>query len=327
MKKSLLITFLSAFLLPVFLSGQLFWNPPETSTSYSGDGGDGAFLNANWWDGNENVTFANSDDLVFEGQGNISGANDGERPGNLNFRNLTGNYSLTTGNDLFSNTGNVTMEVTSGSYNVFIQSMRSGSPEITNNSDGLLTFGRIRRATGSAPNGSLNGTGDIEIGGTFGTHNNIQFNSTGRMILSGSFDAHIILNAGELYRTDDRNSRSLTWNGGVIIADLDEGLGQANTINLGGAFTSGSGTDFVFDFEGFNATTQGSYTLVTFDSSDFDVSDFSAINITYDSGLSGQFDLTGSTLDFTVIPEPSTYAAILGLGALGLMIWRRRRLK
>jgi hypothetical protein len=28
---------------------------------------------------------------------------------------------------------------------------------------------------------------------------------------------------------------------------------------------------------------------------------------------------------YTVIPEPSTYAALLGLGVLGLVVWRRRR--
>ncbi|MCC5849154.1 MAG: PEP-CTERM sorting domain-containing protein [Verrucomicrobia bacterium] len=324
MKNTLASTIIATLVVPTLAFAQLFWNPTSTDP-YQPVGGDGAFLGTNWWDGDENVAFGNGDNLVFEGLGNITGANDNERPGNLNFRNLTGDYSLTTGNDLFSTTGNVTMEDTSGSHNVFIQSVRSGSPEITNNSDGLLSLGRIRRATGSAPNGSLNGTGDIEIGGTFGTHNNIQFNSTGRMILSGSFDAHIVLNNGELYRTDDSNSRSLTWNGGVIITDLDEGLGEANAINLGGAFSKGTGSEFIFDFQNFNATTQGVYPLVTFDSTSFSSTDFAASNIIYEEGLSGQFNLTGDSLEFAVIPEPGTLLLLGIAGIAGLIGFRRRR--
>ena len=29
--------------------------------------------------------------------------------------------------------------------------------------------------------------------------------------------------------------------------------------------------------------------------------------------------------DFTVIPEPSTYVALFGLAALGLVVWRWRK--
>lgn len=35
------------------------------------------------------------------------------------------------------------------------------------------------------------------------------------------------------------------------------------------------------------------------------------------------YDVSG----FTAIPEPSTYAALLGAGALGFASWRRRRAK
>lgn len=44
---------------------------------------------------------------------------------------------------------------------------------------------------------------------------------------------------------------------------------------------------------------------------------------------SGLIDLDqiriGETWDAVVIPEPSTYTALIGLLALGLVAWRRRR--
>lgn len=40
-------------------------------------------------------------------------------------------------------------------------------------------------------------------------------------------------------------------------------------------------------------------------------------------GMGPSFNLTN--VNISAVPEPSTYAAILGAGALGLMVWRRRR--
>jgi hypothetical protein len=64
------------------------------------------------------------------------------------------------------------------------------------------------------------------------------------------------------------------------------------------------------------------YTLVTFGSTTFgDASVFSA------TGVDGTFAFAGNSLTFTVtaIPEPSTYAAILGGLVLAGVVYRRRR--
>jgi hypothetical protein len=47
----------------------------------------------------------------------------------------------------------------------------------------------------------------------------------------------------------------------------------------------------------------------------------------YDFGASGNFPTLSDAADYTgaVVPEPATYAALLGLGALGLTLLRRRR--
>lgn len=40
-------------------------------------------------------------------------------------------------------------------------------------------------------------------------------------------------------------------------------------------------------------------------------------------GQSGSFFIGGQTYNWSIVPEPSTYAALLGLTALGLVAWRK----
>lgn len=120
------------------------------------------------------------------------------------------------------------------------------------------------------------------------------------------------------------SATSLTWNGGGTLRwDLSATPGTSDLLDLGGAFTRGTAGVFDFDFRGFNASAMGTYTLIEFGSTNFTATDFSATNITYDSGLSGQFVVTGDSLQFAVIPEPGTLA-LVGIALGSLLLFRRR---
>lgn len=125
---------------------------------------------------------------------------------------------------------------------------------------------------------------------------------------------------------------SLTWNGGAVdgtVAQMAMNLGASDSsdlLSLSGSLTKGTGSSFVFDFLNYNATGSSLFTLLEFGSFvGFTASDFSAIGITYEPGLSGQFLLNAESLQFQVVPEPAAVGALLGAAALGLVVLRRRR--
>ncbi|MGH6642115.1 MAG: beta strand repeat-containing protein [Bradyrhizobium sp.] len=112
-----------------------------------------------------------------------------------------------------------------------------------------------------------------------------------------------------------------TWTGGMLKLDLGADPITSDQLALLGAFT-GSGS-LVFDFNNTGVFAQP-YTVVTFASTTFtDVSNFTAINIAGNVG--GEFQLTGNSLIFTPIPEPTV--AALCLAGLGILLLRSRREK
>jgi len=121
---------------------------------------------------------------------------------------------------------------------------------------------------------------------------------------------------------------SFTWDGGGVMNFNLLGPSNSDRLTINGAFIMGSPGQLVFDFQN-GGTVFQNYPLLTFNSlvgfTPGDASPFSYTHLT--GGLTGSFTLTSTGLFFSTIPEPSTYAAILGGCALAGAMWHRRRLK
>lgn len=118
---------------------------------------------------------------------------------------------------------------------------------------------------------------------------------------------------------------NVTWNGGASASSSTDWrfeLGTGNSsdlLDITGNFTKGGGDFFRFDFLG--SAFQGVFDLVTWSvGTSFAAGDFSYTNL--GGGLTGSFSITGNTLQFTAVPEPT--GAVAGL-LLGLGMLRRRR--
>lgn len=125
-------------------------------------------------------------------------------------------------------------------------------------------------------------------------------------------------------------SNGLTWNGGATsgtTTDWTYELGTANASDLAsivGDFTKGSGTSFRFDFG--NATSLGTYTLASWTgTTGFVAGDFSYTNL--GGGNTASFDLVGTSLVLTVVPEPTMTVSVVASVAAGAMVARRSRRK
>ncbi|MCC5788013.1 MAG: PEP-CTERM sorting domain-containing protein [Opitutales bacterium] len=87
-------------------------------------------------------------------------------------------------------------------------------------------------------------------------------------------------------------------------------------------------SDDAFDFGGTN-TTEGSPIIRSAFLPDSSLQNGESLFIRWNNNRAANNDggMGFNEINLTVIPEPSTYAAIFGLAALGMIVWRRRRLK
>ncbi len=110
------------------------------------------------------------------------------------------------------------------------------------------------------------------------------------------------------------NATSLTWrSGGIGFFDLGA-AGTADRIALGsGALVKGSTSGpFTFNFNGTGVTGQV-YMLATYGSTNFTAADFTATNLA--PGVTGVFQVSGSTLIFTTQPIEVWRQSYFGVGA------------
>jgi autotransporter-associated beta strand protein len=123
---------------------------------------------------------------------------------------------------------------------------------------------------------------------------------------------------------------NVTWHSGVAWQfDLSSSDTTADQLAITGDFVRGTGAagSFLFDFMGSTPKWAETYTLITFDSTDFVLGDFdlagSIATLGAGSYSTSFFTLNGNSLTFTAIPEPGT--AFAGLLLTAGLLRRRRR--
>jgi fibronectin-binding autotransporter adhesin len=237
---------------------------------------------------------------------------------------MTLNNASLVNNDTLANQRSSTFSTfqVSGTSTVFV------GQGLTIQSTGTFTSGITVR-----DGGVFGGNGTLRTAGT-------QAYSAGLTTFDSVTDSAITLSVGGKIRpgtvdslnstTGDLSFGALTWNGEAsAIAQMQFNLGAANaadTLNLSGALTKGTGTNFLFDFQGFSAASASTFNLMNFASTTFLVGDFSATNITVDPGYTAGFVVGANSLDYvvTAIPEPGTLA-LLGISGIAAILGLRRR--
>jgi autotransporter-associated beta strand protein len=241
-------------------------------------------------------------------------ANAGTSEGTLEISPATGthtfNGSLTNGNGsprplAIIKSGNGTQVFGTNSVGSYTGNTTVSEGTLIINGDFSTATGNVHVASGAILGG--NGT----LGGTTSVTGSLRpGNSLGILTITNSF----------------------TWNSGD---DWVFELGAANSSDRliltgsNGEFLKGSGSTFEFDFAG--STTTGNFTLVDWSSTSnlgggalgtsFQLSDFTYTGL--GGGNTGTFSLSGSQLNFTVVPEPATWA-LLTTCLTVTMVFRKR---
>jgi autotransporter-associated beta strand protein len=207
----------------------------------------------------------------------------------------------------------------------------TGSGTLTKDGSGTLTASAINTYTGAT---SVNaGTLKVSAGGSIASSSLTTVNSGGTIAGSGTVGALSLSSGGTVAPGDSGigtlNGSSATWNGGGAFKfDLSNSGSTSDKLSLSGALTKGSAGTFQFDFQNSGLGVTGSpvtYTLASFASTTFSAGDFSYVNLGSLGGQTGTFAIVsgGTQLQLTVVPEPGTFAMLLG--GVGMLAMLRRR--
>lgn len=176
--------------------------------------------------------------------------------------------------------------------------------------------------------------GDLNSSINIGSNN-------GSSTLSGQITGDLTLNkigtgtftlSGASISTGDVNVSAGTYtlaNGSSFTFYIGENGVNNSVTGLGTANFNGA---FLFDLSGASLADGNSWTIASVASQSFGGTfsvgggfEYDAINDIWTNGLGFSFSETTGLLTYSVIPEPSSAAALAGLGVLGLVALRRRR--
>jgi len=239
---------------------------------------------------------------------------------------ITGNYSLVTALTLNPGTGQSNTysgNITNGASGMTLTKSGNGTQILA----GTNTYSGATNVTGGTllannTSGSATGSGNVTVssGATLGGSGTIGGATTIAGTLSPGNGGIGTLNI----------TGNTTWLGASSAGSSTDWIFQlgasstADLLNITGNFLKDAsiGTNFRFDFGG--SAHSGTFVLVTWSgSTGFSASDFSFTNL--DGGLTGSFAVNGSQLEFSAIPEPSTWVGMAALAlTAGAMVARRR---
>lgn len=184
--------------------------------------------------------------------------------------------------------------------------------------DGDLTLGIRNVAGGATINGVLSGSGDLIKGQYQGS------GTTGGLTLTGvnTYSGDTLINHGAFTLADNA---ALTFYIGAN--------GVNNKVVGAGTNAAAFNGDFIFDLAGASLVDGNSWQIVDVGtlnesfSGTFFVQGFSETDNVWTNGTGFSFSEATGLLSYTAssIPEPSAFAALAGLGSLGLGLLRRRR--
>lgn len=270
--------------------------------------------------------------------GSISGA------GNLLINSGTNRVMILSGNNTYSGT----TTIRSGT-------LRTGSTTALSSNSALALTGTLNLAGFSNSIGSLSGTGGVTLGSATLTTGGLNANTTYSGVISGTGGFTKTGSGVQTLSGDNTYSGATTVNGGTLAIGAADRIANASDMVLGGGtFVTGgfnetldtltvnanSTIDFgagasALVFSASNAIAwSGTLTLLNFDigtdSLKFGTS-FSALSLAQLdaislAGYTASLD-SGGFVVFSAIPEPSTYAALLGAAGLTLAVARRSRIR
>jgi autotransporter-associated beta strand protein len=197
---------------------------------------------------------------------------------------------------------------------------------LTKNGDGILTLNGTNGYTGST---TVN-AGMLVVNGSTAASSAVTVASGATLAGTGTVAGAVTVTgkiAPGVTGIESLNTGAVTWKGADsagVNTDWSFQLGAGNAsdlLDIAGNFTKDTSAGSVFRFDFLGSNFNGIFDLVKWTgTTDFSNTDFSYTNL--GGGKTGTFTINGSTLQFTAVPEPTSAAAGVLLGA-GLL--RRRR--